>query len=75
MTYYQSSLNGLADLTWQTDKGIVLASALLQSFRGQRILLPTINVIEKICAEAITNASRRVYSSLTEPLTKNIFSV
>jgi hypothetical protein len=73
MTYYQSSLNGLADLTWQTDKGIVLASALLQSFRGQRILLPTINVIEKICAEAITNASRRVYSSLTETLTKEHF--
>jgi hypothetical protein len=70
MAYYQSFVNGLADLAWQTDKGIVLASALLQSFRGQRILLPTINVIERICAEAITNASRRVYSSLTEPLTK-----
>ena len=47
MTYYQSFVNGLADLAWQTDKGIVLDSALLQSFRGQRILLPTINVIER----------------------------
>jgi hypothetical protein len=43
-----SFVNGLADLAWQTDKGIILASALLQSFRGQRILLPTINVIERI---------------------------
>ena len=73
MADYQSFVNGLADLAWQTDKGIVLASALLQSFRGQRILLPTINVIERICAEAITNASRRVYASLTDPLTKEHF--
>ncbi|MBA2729070.1 MAG: DUF4158 domain-containing protein [Parachlamydiaceae bacterium] len=73
MAHYPSFVNGLADLAWQTDKGIVLASALLQSFRSQRILLPTINVIERICAEAITNASRRVYSSLIEPLTKEHF--
>ena len=70
MESYQSFVNSLADLAWQTDKGILLASALVQSFRIQRILLPTINVIERICAEAITNASRRVYFSLTESLTK-----
>lgn len=70
MDSYQAFVNSLADLAWQTDKGIVLASALVQSFRVQRILLPTINVIERICAEAITNASRRVYFSLTESLTK-----
>ena len=70
MESYQSFVNSLADLAWQTDKGIVLASALVQSFRSQRILLPSINVIERICAEAITNASRRIYFSLTEHLTK-----
>lgn len=70
MESYQSCVNSLADLAWQTDKGIVLASALVQSFRSQRILLPSINVIERICAEAITNASRRIYFSLTEHLTK-----
>lgn len=68
--YYPLFVNSLADLAWQTDKGIVLATALVQSFRAQRILLPSINVIERICAEAITNASRRVYCSLTECLTK-----
>lgn len=70
MEYYQVFVNSLTDLAWQTDKGIVLASALVQSFRSQRILLPTINVIERICAEAITDASRRIYCSLTECLTK-----
>lgn len=70
MESYQSFVNSLEDFAWQTDKGIILASALVQSFRIQRILLPTINVIERICAEAITNASRRVYFSLTESLTK-----
>ena len=73
MESYQSFVNSLADLAWQTDKGIVLASALVQSFRTQRILLPTINVIERICAEAITDTSRRVYSSLTESLGKEHF--
>jgi TnpA family transposase len=32
MGYYQSFVSSLADLAWQTDKGIVLASALVQSF-------------------------------------------
>jgi len=31
MEHYQSFINSLADLAWQTDKGIVLASALVQS--------------------------------------------
>lgn len=70
MEYYQQFVNSLADLAWQTDKGIVWAAALVQAFRAQQILLPTINVIERICAEAITNASRRIYSSLTECLSK-----
>ncbi len=68
-------VNSLDDLAWQTDKGNILASALLQSFRGERILLPTIIVIERIFAEAITNVSRRVYSLLTEPLTKEHFQL
>ena len=36
----------LDDLAWQTDKGIVLASALIGNLRRQSILLPSIGVIE-----------------------------
>lgn len=67
---YQHATDLLEDLAWQTDKGIVLAEALIQHLRSQSILLPSINVIERICAEAITKATRRIYYTLTEPLTQ-----
>lgn len=66
--YYRQALHVLEDLAWQSDKGIVLASALTKSLRAQLILLPSINVIERICSEAITRGNRRIYRALTEPL-------
>jgi hypothetical protein len=59
------SLDGLA---WQTDKGIVLATTLVDSLRRKSVLLPTPGVIDRICAEAITRANRRIYDALVEPL-------
>ena len=52
-------------ITWTTSPGkptreSSLAGALVQNLRRQSILLPSINVIERICAEAITRASRRI---------------
>ena len=49
-------------------QGIVLAAALVASLRRQSLLLPTANVIERICAEAITRANRRIHAALTDPL-------
>jgi hypothetical protein len=69
MRHYRPAVHGLDDLAWQTDKGIVLASTLVANLRRQSILLPSVNVIERICAEAITRATRRVHASLTEALT------
>jgi hypothetical protein len=34
-------------------------------------LLPSVNVIEQICTEAITHAKRRIYAALTDPLSTN----
>ena len=50
-------------------KGIVLASALVDEYRRQQVLLPTLNNIERICAEAMTRANRRIYAALTGSLT------
>jgi hypothetical protein len=52
----------------QTDKGIVLASALIEHLRRQSIILPALNAIERTSAEAITRANRRIYEALSEPL-------
>jgi hypothetical protein len=50
----------------QTDKGIVLATALVQELRQEKRILPPLKVIERICALAITRANRKIYLTLTE---------
>jgi TnpA family transposase len=69
--HYRLAVHGLDELAWQTDKGIVLAAALVVSLRRQSLLLPTANVIERICAEAITRANRRTHAALTDPLSND----
>ena len=58
--HYRASVHGLEELAWQTDKGVVLAAALVDRLRQQSRLLPTAPVIERICAEAITRGNRRI---------------
>lgn len=71
MKHYQPMVQSLEILAGQTDKGIVLATSLIQKLRHQLILLPSINVIERICAEAIIRATRGIYLSLTKSLTED----
>lgn len=66
--HYRPSVYSLDELAWQTDKGIVLATTLVDSLRRKSVLLPSPGVIERICAEAITRANRRIYDALAEPL-------
>ena len=71
MQRYRPAVKSLDDLAGQTDKGMVLATALINSLRSQLILLPSINVIERICAEAITHGNRRIHRTLTESLSES----
>jgi len=66
--HYQQAVQTLAELAMQTDKGIVLAESLVENLRRQSIILPAIYAVERICAEAITLANRRIYATLTDPL-------
>jgi hypothetical protein len=68
--HYRAAIGQLVDLAVQTDKGIVLAQAMVESLRKQSILLPSVAVIERACAEAITRANRRIYAALTDPLSQ-----
>jgi TnpA family transposase len=58
----------LAELAMQTDKGVVLATALVQELRREKVVLPPINVIERVCALAITRANRKIYLTLADAL-------
>jgi TnpA family transposase len=68
MGIYRSCILSLDDLAWRTDKGIVLALAVVEWLRRQSVLLPSVNVIEQICTEAITKTKRRIYATLNDPL-------
>ena len=68
MNHYRSAVHSLDELAWQTDKGIVLATSLVESLRQKSVLLPTLDVIERICAETVTQANRRIHAALTDSL-------
>jgi len=61
-------VQGLTDLAMQTEKGLVLAAQALETLRHRQVILPTLTVIERACAEAITRANRRIYRALIKPL-------
>jgi len=68
MEHYQAAVDSLSEISRQTDKGATLANALIGDLRSQSILLPSINVIERICAEAITRSEREIYKLFAESL-------
>ena len=68
MSHYRQAVHTLTELAMQTDKGIVLAGALIEHLRRQSVILPAINAVERASAEAITRANRRIYDALAEPL-------
>ena len=47
MSHYRQAVYTLTELAMQTDKGIVLASALIEHLRRQSIILPALNAIER----------------------------
>ena len=61
----------LASLADQTHQGILLAQALVESLRKAKIIIPSLAVVERCCAEVVTRAQRRLYKRLTAPLGEN----
>jgi hypothetical protein len=68
LAHYRQTVHATTELALQTDKGIVLASSVLDALRHRHIILPTLDVVERVCAEAITRANRRIYVALNVPL-------
>jgi len=68
MSHYRQSVRSLTNLALQTDKGIVLANTVIENLRSQSIILPSMNTIDRVCAEAVTHANRRIYAVLTSSL-------
>jgi hypothetical protein len=58
----------LADLAQRTDRGFALAEAIVVGLRGESIVVPSVEVIERICAEALTHGTRQMHTHLIEPV-------
>lgn len=71
ISHHKNCVDKLRDSALQTDKGFILAKELMNILREQRILLPSMSVIERICAEAVTKAEKEIYSLLSLSLTKD----
>ncbi len=69
ISHYRRFVHQLAELAQQTDRGVILAETLVEMLRQQFIILPTIDVIERVCSEALTLGTRHVYETLNGPLT------
>ena len=65
---YRRFVHQLTELARQTDRGFMLAQALIGLLREQRIIMPTLDVIERLCSEALTRGTRQVYDALAKPL-------
>ena len=50
----------LIETAKRTDKGIILATTLVEMLRARTIILPRLNTIERVCAEAVTRANRLI---------------
>lgn len=48
MSHYRKAVHTLTEPALQTDKGIVLASSLVENLRRQSIILPAMNATERI---------------------------
>jgi TnpA family transposase len=68
LTNYRLLVRSLTDIAMQTDKGLLLAEHALDTLRQQKVILPALTVIDRVCAEAVTRANQRIYRLLTEPL-------
>jgi TnpA family transposase len=68
LAHYRQAVHAATEMAMQTDKGIVLAAGIVDILRHQHIIIPALDVIERVCAEAVTQANRRIYAALSDPL-------
>jgi len=65
---YRQRRGALTALALQTHNAVVIADALLDILRTDRIIVPAARVIDRLCAEALARGTRLFYRRLTEDL-------
>jgi hypothetical protein len=65
---YREIAQALIPLADQTHQAMVLVRSVIDQLRSKQVIIPPLSVIERLCAEAITRAERRLYRKLTSDL-------
>src|SRR5215469_2058994 len=69
--HYRQFASELAALSDQTHQGMLLAGALIEALCRAKIIIPGVPVIERLCAEVVNRAQRRLYKRLTALLSND----
>lgn len=67
----EASLKYIHDKALQTDRAVIIAEEFITYLRTSKVQLPSINTIEKICSEALTNAEKQIYDTLSSSLSNH----
>ena len=67
--HYRAISAWLESTALQTTQGIVLAQTAVDELRRRLVVLPSLTVIERLCAEVATRAQRKIFALLTADLT------
>jgi Domain of unknown function (DUF4158) len=65
---YREIAQALIPLADQTHQAMVLVRSVIDQLRSKQVIVPPLSVIERLCAEAITRAERRLYRKLISGL-------
>ncbi|WP_144283993.1 Tn3 family transposase [Chryseobacterium echinoideorum] len=65
------SLKYIHNKALQTDRAAIIAEEFITYLRTNKIQLPSINTIEKICSEVLTNAEKQIYDTLSSSLSNH----
>ena len=65
---YRRLRGWLTGLALQTNKAAALAEQLIESFRSQRVIVPAVTIIDRLCAEALARGAKLLYQRLTQLL-------
>jgi TnpA family transposase len=67
--HYRAISAWLESTALQTTQGIVLAQTVIDELRRRLVVLPSLTVIERLCAEVATRAERKIFALLNADLT------
>jgi TnpA family transposase len=70
LSHYRTLIQSTTATAMQTDNGPVLAAGVVAILRDRHVIVPQIDVIDRMCAESISRANRSIHAALADPLTE-----